>query len=330
MAAYHGDCVEVPRAGLCIVALMPDDEMDPSTTNLEIEALRILATGPDEAIIGFKMEDVDSSNELSVFFKAKAFEKASRLFAMDVAMRDVWYGGGELWAIDGRKLHRFGGTLKKPASSKELPIDASAIAGRAPNDLYVVGDGVAHFDGKKWTKLSTNVNALTCISVHGDVAYAAGDDGALVEIAGGKVRSVEAPAREGIDFTAIHIDGSGRLSVGGKRFALQGPPGKLAVSKLPKDIAVVTSIGEHAGKIYWAAVGDGDGFGLFVQSGKQLEMVDARITGTLSSTDRFLYVAGDSGVLRFDGNEWKILALDFDDDKELWSLESVGVDVLDD
>lgn len=308
--------------------MVDESNMDPSTTNVEIEALRVLATGPDETILGFKLEDADSvSNELSVFFRAKAFEKPKRLFPMEVAIRDVWYGGDELWAIDRSKVHRFGGTFKKPTSSKELPIKANAIAGSGPEDVYVVGEGIAHFDGNAWTKLSTKeTRELKCITVHGDVAYAGGNDGALVELSAGKVRSLTAPSAKGIDILTMHIDSKGILSVGGKGLALQGRPSELAVLTLPKNVAVVVGVAEHAGKIYWTFVGDDDGFGLFAQNGAKLELVDGRITGTLSSSDRFLFVGGDSGVLRFDGNEWKVLALDFDDDDERWVLESGDLD----
>ncbi len=296
----------------------PDDYGD-----IMVEALRMVVTGPDEVIIGFQIWDMDDfSNELSILFRAKGFEKVERLAGMKALVRDLWFGDGELFVLTNNEVQRFSkGNFKKPITMK-LPIKAArAIGGSSVKDLVIVGEGVARFDGAAWTSLAMKTKVeLTCLSVHGDVAYAGGKDGALVQISGNDAKLLTTPSSDKADINEIHIDDKGVLSVAGK-VSFQGPPDKLAVFEMPEDVDNAVGVGSFKGKTYWGCVGDDDGLGLFVQNGKKLEPVNGEMAVAMTATDRFLYTAGEGGVVRYDGESFAALGLDYDEDKKQWKLE---------
>lgn len=252
------------------------EELDPRSAELQVEAVRVVAIGPDQAVLAFRFEDEDDfSTEMSLVFSAKGFAKTSRLFAV-------------------------------------------AIAGTSAKDIYAVGEGVLHWNGKSWKMLTYEGGELSCAAAGKDAVYAAGEDGALVELRGAKVRALPAP--EDARFESIFVSAGGELCVGGHRLALRGPPDALSAVTLPKKAEVVVGIAELAGKTYWATVGDGAGFGLFVQRRAKLELVDARIAGQLSASGKYLFVSGDLGALRFDGKDWMVLGLAWDERKRRWNL----------
>lgn len=296
------------------------DELDPGSAELQVGAVRVVANGPDQTILAFRFEDEDDfSSEMSLVFSAKGFAKTTRLFAVAQSVRDTYFDGKDLWVVDRHHVHRARGTLKKPAK-KVLPghVHVNAIAGTGAKDIYAVGEGVLHWNGKSWTMLAYEGGELSCAAAGKDAVYAAGEDGALVELRGARARALEAP--EHARFESIFVSAAGELCVGGHRLALRGPPDALSPVKLPKKAEVVVGIAELAGKTYWATVGDGAGFGLFVQRRAKLELVDARIAGQLSASGRYLFVSGDLGALRFDGKDWKVLGLAWDGRKRRWNL----------
>jgi hypothetical protein len=56
-----------------------------------------------------------------------------------------------------------------------------AIAGRAANDLWLAGEsGVAHFDGREWTIVSSVPGPLSFVALVGQNVWLAGATGAFV------------------------------------------------------------------------------------------------------------------------------------------------------
>ncbi|WAS91413.1 hypothetical protein [Nannocystis punicea] len=300
---------------------MPKDMHPEEYGDLMVEALRMAVVGPDEVILGFQVWDMDDfDNELSLLFRANGFAETERLAGIKDLVRDLSFVDGDLFVVTDKEVHRFaGGNIKKRTAMK-LPIAAArAIGGRSTKELYVVGEGVARFDGKKWTKLASKAVELTCLSVYGDVAYAGGKDGTIVQISGDQVKPMKA-TKVG-DIGSILIDSRGVLSVAGHRGSLQGPPDRLAAMKLAKDVSHAGSVCEFKGKIYWGCVGDDDGMGLFVQNGKKLERVSPEMCLGMIATERYLYAGGETLVLRYDGDEFMALNLDYDEDEEQWVLD---------
>ncbi len=308
---------------------MPKEVHPDEYGDIMVEAMRMVVSGPDEVIIPFQIWDMDDfDNELSIVFRAKGFEKVERLFALQDLIRDAWYGDGELIVLTDKEVYRASGSFKKPTPTK-LPIKAARAIDGTPNSLLVVGEGIARFDGKKWSRVATPEKVeLTCLSVHGDVTYAGGKDGILLEISGDNVKQLN--KKPGKDVTAIFIDSKGILSVATRDGALQGPPNKLAVLELPKDVDHASGVCEFKGKIHWGCVGDGDGMGLFVQNGRELEPLFGEMAVGMTATDRFLFLPGEGGVVRYDGETVAALGLDFDDDKEQWKLEVAEIEEGDD
>lgn len=305
---------------------MPKPETHPDEYGeLMIESKRVCAVGPDDAIVPLQFWDMDDADkELSVVFRVKGFREVERLFAVDALVQDAWYGDGELVLLTRDEVHRHrDGAFGEPSITK-LPIRMAQAMGGSATNLLVVGEGIARFDGTRWTKLAPKPAMndegleLTCVTVRGDVAYAGGKSGALFEIVGDEVKRLDVPFTH--DVTAVLIDGQGMLSVATRRGALQGPPTKLVALELPPAVDHALGLCEFKGEVYWACVGDGAGMGVVVQRSGSFEPVISELAMTMSATDRFLYLPSEAMVGRYDGDDLMAVAVDFDQDESQWRL----------
>ena len=128
-----------------------------------------------------------------------------------IIMRGVWAApGGFVVAVGnaGETRRSTGGTW---TTDSVIGFEAlSAVTGRSPTDVFATGwkgssGEIAHFDGTSWTKevIPSGIAALRAIwtAPSGEV-FAAGDNGAIVELVGGVWTLMETGT--GLGFLAIH------------------------------------------------------------------------------------------------------------------------------
>jgi len=107
----------------------------------------------------------------------------------------------------GKWMHMDDGLAERTGTPKS--IDLEDLAGTGPNDIYVVGSGglIAHWNGKKWTRLPALTEgylaAVRCFAPNHIVAV--GDDGLLVQGDGNTWRTEVIPGCEDITLSDVEM-----------------------------------------------------------------------------------------------------------------------------
>lgn len=304
--------------------LHPDEYAD-----IMVEALRPATIGRNDLVLGYRISDLDDvERETSVLFRARGFQKVDRLIAIDGLIADLWFGDGELFALEHDQVRCFkDGAFKTAPPPEKLPIEGcKSLAGSSRSELYAVGKGIARFDGKTWTKIDLGALAdeslqLNVAAVHDGKLYAAGDGGVVLELAGKKVRRIETPAA-GMSIIEMNVSKKGILSLAGRSgTCVQGPVDKLVSLKKHEDVEDFVGVAEYKDAFYWSGVGDGHGVGVFVQKGKSMDPCFGDLCAELRADGGYLFGTGEGVVFQFDGEEWKGIVLDYDESAQQWKAE---------
>jgi photosystem II stability/assembly factor-like uncharacterized protein len=107
----------------------------------------------------------------------------------------------------GKWTHMDDGLAEKEGTPKS--IDLEDIAGTGPDDIYVVGSGglIAHWNGKKWTRVPPVTNmylaAVRCFAPNNIVAV--GDDGLFVQSDGKNWQTEVIPGCEDITLSDVEM-----------------------------------------------------------------------------------------------------------------------------
>lgn len=301
---------------------MSKDDHPDTYGDLMIEAVRVVPTGADEVCAAFQVWDMeDFENERSILFRVRGFETAERVWDLKGLVRDVWSSADVVGVLEDKQLFWFEGGAFDTPRAEPLPLEAARAIAGTRNDLYVVGDGIVHFDGTKWSKLEVELGEamLTCVAVHADRAYAAGEDGLLFVIQAGTVRRLVTSEDEP-SFDAVHVDDDGTLRLAGSS-TLQGKPEQLEeLTTLPDDVEQSVGVGRFAGRTFWGGVGDGEGCGVFEQTAEGFEPLVGESGYAFVSTPEHLLMASETLILRFDGEAWRAMGLDWDEERAEWTL----------
>lgn len=284
-----------------------------------VEAVRVAAVGPD-VIVAFQLWDMDDFDvESTLLFRTGDFREAERVATVDGRWVDMRAFGDELYALKGKKIHVYrAGSYDAPSATLAVPVPGAAAFDGAARALWVVGKGAARYDGKKWTSQALDKDdELTAVHAIGESACAVGKGGLLVALGAQAPRKLPSPTTSA--FRGIHAQPQGVLSLAGEA-AWHGPAEALVALSAPDGVDDFNDVCEFRGQRYWSAAG-ANGGGVFVQEGDRLvQVLDSRCWH-LSSTDEFLYAAGEREVFRFDGAQWLQLQIVYDLPTKRWALK---------
>lgn len=323
-------------------AKLPKKDADPNNyMDVCVETLRIVEPLKGEPLVAFWAWDMDdASNTQTVFFRPKDFAPGAKRWAsLKTEVADQFVCADGLFILENETddegegcggVHQFAAYEHK-RSMRILGHVVKGMHGTSDHHIYVVGEsdescpsGIQHFDGKDWKPVVVadlgDEASFRAVYAHGDGGVAVGEDGCVVELNKRSGRVLQTPLKGRLHCVYINTDGV--VSIGGEDGIMQGARNALKRVKLPKDHTLAEGTCVYRGKQYWALAGD-EGMGsIFVQEGGTFTAVwEGDACAHLTASEDFLYGSFEGGAARFDGENWKLLAIDWSDDKHQWTLD---------
>ena len=305
---------------------LPKKDPHPSDfSDLSVETQRVVLLGEHVYFFVWCQDMDEFNNQLSVLFRAPiAFDRpAERVATIRSEIVDLLVHDGKLVALENGTdddggfgvAHRLAPGKSVPESSARFEVGKvfKALGHGPAGGLIAVGNAVQRFDRNAWagTKVPNGIQ-FEAVASNGQLTVAVGSEGAVFALDDG-MRKIELPSEAIADFGGVYVDRDGIVSLAGGDVAWQGPIERILPLEGSYD-AMFNDCCVFQGKHYWSAVG-----GLYMQNGKKLELVfDGESCFRLTPTDRHLFVASEAGVLRWDGEEWKALNTDYDEDASVW------------
>ncbi|MFO0617633.1 MAG: hypothetical protein U0414_33875 [Polyangiaceae bacterium] len=167
----------------------------------------------------------------------------------------VWTDGDRAIAVGDRGAILSYDGRRWSAAREPSGADLFAVWGRASDDVFAVGRGVFHFDGRAWSKLASSDFPLGAVTgVEGSKDVFVGGSGALFHFDGATWTTVSSP----FDplFTALYAVSTKDVFIGASNGGIFRFDGESIRGMYKARLAVVSMVGRSATDVY-AASGEG-------------------------------------------------------------------------
>lgn len=276
------------------------------------ECLQVAPMGGGKVAILFLLSDSDYVTTVSVIFVVDDFnpKKATGLLASSEWLMALSASpSGELFALEATTwIWRYSGTdwTRDKVSESSL---RQVWAGDAGGPITVGSDGVAYrLVGQDWQPIPpVGTSQYTDVNGHPKHGiYACGEMGVVHRLTATGWQPVELHRHD--QFQGIDVASDGTIRVAGENgVCLRIANDEVTEIQATEDMTYL-AVRTYGDKAYW-----GDELGVNVENDDALaSFEDTEIASDLRSDGEFLYAAGTDSAWRYDGKEWKSLALTYD------------------